>query len=258
MHHTHICCPSPKLKSVHLQSSRVTAQVPHRTLPMLMDILVVEDEKQIAQVIETTLTKQGFHVDVSHNGREGLEMAKTGKYEVLVLDIMLPEMDGITVLKQLRKSGSSLPVILLTARNTLEDRVEGLDRGADDYLTKPFFSEELVARVKALLRRQTQQGSSLVLTAGELTLNRSTREVFVGQNKLTLTSREYGLLELFMRTPGNVFTRAELLEKVWDLQFDPSTNIVEVYIRKLRSKLADAGVGDIIETVRGVGYQLNV
>jgi DNA-binding response OmpR family regulator len=220
-----------------------------------MDILVVEDEKQIAKVIETGLGNHGFHVDVCHGGAEGLEKASTGKYEVLVLDIMLPDMDGISVLKKLRQAGSSLPVILLTARNSLEDRVEGLDRGADDYLTKPFYVDELVARVKALLRRQTTSGS-LVLTAAGLTLNRSSREVFFGQKKLTLTSREYGLLELLMRTPGNVYTRSELLEKVWDLQFDPSTNIVEVYVRKLRSKLADAGVGDVIETVRGVGYRL--
>jgi DNA-binding response OmpR family regulator len=221
-----------------------------------MDILVVEDEKQIAKVIETGLTNNGFQVDVSHLGAEGLEMAASGKYEALVLDIMLPDMDGITVLRKLREQGSSLPVILLTARNELEDRVEGLERGADDYLTKPFYVDELVARVKALLRRQGQTGS-LVLTAVGLTLNRSSREVFHGNQKLVLTSREYGLLELLMRTPGHVYTRSELLEKVWDLQFDPTTNIVEVYVRKLRSKLADAGVGDVIETVRGVGYRLN-
>ena len=222
-----------------------------------MDILVIEDEKQIATVIETGLTKNGFLVDVCHSGVDGLELAKSGKYEVLVLDIMLPDMDGISVLRELRRDGSSLPVILLTARNSLEDRVEGLDRGADDYLTKPFYIDELVARVKALLRRQTQSGS-LVLTGAGLTLNRSSREVFFEQKKLTLTTREYGLLELLMRTPGHVYTRSELLDKVWDLQFDPSTNIIEVYVRKLRSKLADAGVGDIIETVRGVGYRLAV
>ena len=218
-------------------------------------ILVIEDEKKIARLISDALAEDGFSVDVSYEGTPGLAMAVANDYDLLILDIMLPDLSGLDILKRVRRGGSSLPVIMLTARHAIEDRVEGLDGGADDYVTKPFYIEELKARINAQLRRASER-SDVVVVHG-ISINRKTGEVFVGKEKLNLTGRERALLELLMRTPGNVYTRPEILEKVWELHFDPTTNLVEVYVRRLRTKLADAGAPDVIETVRGVGYRIS-
>ncbi len=220
-----------------------------------MKILVVEDETRIASYVKRGLTEQGFTVDVCQDGDEGLHMATTQSYDVLVLDIMLPGRDGVSVLQEVRRAQNNVPVILLTARDGLEDRVQGLNAGADDYLTKPFYVEELVARLHAVSRRVTG-GALSVLAASGVTLNRMSREATVGETKVTLTAREFNLLEFMMRSPGNVYTRTQILEKVWEYHFDPQTNIVDVYIQRLRSRLAEAGAKEVIETVRGVGYRI--
>lgn len=220
-------------------------------------ILVVEDETRIASYIRKGLTEQGFIVDCCEDGTDGLHMAMTTSFDVILLDIMLPGRDGLSILRELRNAGRTVPVILLTARDGIADRVQGLNDGADDYITKPFYVEELVARLHAVSRRSAGATSS-VLSAGGISLNRLSREVLVGAKKVTLTAREFSLLELLMRSPGTVYTRTQILEKVWEYHFDPQTNIIDVYIQRIRSRLADAGLTDIIETVRGVGYRIRV
>jgi two-component system OmpR family response regulator len=219
-----------------------------------MRVLVIEDEVRIAAFIKNGLQQAGFVVTVCTDGAEGLAMARTGLHDLLVLDIMLEGIDGITVLETLRKESNRVPVILLTALGAVEDRVRGLNAGADDYLTKPFYVEELAARLKALARRGA--GTIEPASIGSMTLNTVRREVLVGGRKLDLTAREYNLLEFLCRTPGNVYTRNQILECVWEYHFDPKTNIIDVYIQRLRSKLAEAGEPDLIETVRGVGYRI--
>ena len=220
-----------------------------------MKVLVVEDEKQIADFVKKGLAEQGFLVEHCAHGDEAMERMLTQAYDAVVLDIMLPGRDGLSILKQFRKKGHTTPVILLTARSELDERVEGLNTGADDYLTKPFYVEELVARLHAVTRRSSDEQMSL-LQAGDLTVNLITREVRVSGKPVRLTAREFSLLEYMVRNPGRVFTRTQMLEHVWGYDFDPNTNLVDVHIQRLRKKLSPDKETSLIETIRGVGYRV--
>ncbi|CAK0758866.1 Transcriptional activator protein CzcR [Gammaproteobacteria bacterium] len=225
-----------------------------------MKILLIEDERKIADFVCTGFKEQGFLFDHCNNGIDGFNHAIHGDHDVIVLDIMLPGRDGLSILKGLRKEGNTTPVLLLTARNEIDDRVEGLNLGADDYLAKPFFVEELIARLHALLRRVSGERQN-VLAVGSLRLDRITREVTWCDKTVDLTGREFNLIEYLMRSPGRVFTRTQILEHVWGYDFDPSTNVVDVCIQRIRKKIASIGVnsaGDSpIESVRGVGYRFH-
>jgi two-component system OmpR family response regulator len=220
-----------------------------------MKVLVVEDEKKIASFVRKGLEAQGFVVDVSHHGDEGFTLATTRPYDAVVLDIMLPGKDGLSILRNLRDRKSPLPVILLTARSELNERLEGLNLGADDYLTKPFHIEELIARLHAVTRRATGTSQS-ILTVADLTLNLLTREVRRGGRRIELTTREFSLLEHLMRSPGRVLTRVEICERVWEYNFDPGTNLVDVYVQRIRKKVDEDFPVKLIETIRGVGYRI--
>lgn len=220
-----------------------------------MNILLVEDEQKIVDFVCSGFREQGFTVEHSADGHDGYAKASSRDYDVIVLDIMLPGRDGLSILKALRKAGNSTPVLLLTARNELDDRLEGLNLGADDYLAKPFFVEELIARLHALQRRVCGERLN-ILAVGDLRLDRISREVFWQGQGVNLTGREFNLIEYLMRSPGRVFTRTQILEHVWGYDFDPSTNVVDVCIQRIRKKLGtvDPG-GSPIESVRGVGYR---
>lgn len=220
-----------------------------------MRLLVVEDERKIAGFIRQGLEEQGFSVEVSGNGDEAYLLATTRTYDAIVLDIMLPGRDGLSILRSLRERKNTVPVVLLTARSELNERVDGLHLGADDYLTKPFYLEELVARIQAVTRR-AHEGTLSLLQVGDLTLNLITRQVRRAARDIELTAREFSLLERLMRMPGRVFTRTQLLEHVWGYDFDPETNLVDVNIRRLRKKTDDEAGSPLIETVRGVGYRI--
>lgn len=220
-----------------------------------MKVLIVEDEKKIASLIRKDLEARGFIVEVAHHGDEGYDLATTRPYDVLVLDIMLPGRDGLSILRNLRERGMDVPVLLLTARSELNERLEGLNLGADDYLTKPFYVEELGARVQALGRRASGHARSL-LEVEDLSLNLLTREVVRGGRQIELTNREFVLLERLMRSPGRVFTRSQILEQVWDSDFDPGSNLVDVYVQRLRKKVDGESAERLIETIRGVGYRV--
>ena len=220
-----------------------------------MRILVVEDEKRLAEVIKKGLVEEGYSVDVAYDGAEGQYMAENASYDLVILDIMLPKKDGITICQELRIRGINTPILMLTAKDSVEDRVKGLDSGADDYLVKPFAFSELVARVRALLRREALSKASK-LQVGDLVMDTLTREVWRGDKKIELTTKEYALLEYFMRHPNMVVTRTMLMEKVWDYDFEGLSNVIDVYIRRLRLKLDEEGEESIIETVRGAGYRL--
>jgi DNA-binding response OmpR family regulator len=220
-----------------------------------MKVLVIEDEKKISSLIRKGLEEQGFVVDATGNGDEGYLLATTRPYDVLVLDIMLPGRDGLSILRNLREKKLGLPVILLTARSELNERLEGLNLGADDYLTKPFFIEELVARIHAVTRRVSGAVQS-ILSVADLTMNLLTREVRRGATRIEMTPREFTLLEHLMRSPGRVLTRVQICEQVWDYHFDPGTNLVDVYVQRLRKKVDGASPVKLIETIRGVGYRI--
>jgi DNA-binding response OmpR family regulator len=219
-----------------------------------MKILVVEDDHKIASFVLKGLKEQGYVVDICHNGDEGYDLAVSESYDVVLLDIMLPGRDGLSILRGLREQKNTVPVILLTARSGLDERVEGLNLGADDYLAKPFFMEELIARIIAVSRRASGEQLS-VIHHGALTLNLITREVRRGDDSIELTSREFNMLELLIRSPGRVYSRTQLLENVWGYDFDPQTNVVDVYIRRVRAKIDSPGSTSLIESVRGVGYR---
>jgi DNA-binding response OmpR family regulator len=218
-----------------------------------MKVLLVEDEAKIAGFVRKGLEEQGFSVTHSDNGEDAFELAAKGSFDVILLDIMLPGRDGLSVLRELRERRNTVPVILLTARSEINQRVEGLELGADDYITKPFFMDELIARVKAVVRRTSGETLS-VLHSGPLMLNLITRNARLGDEEIIFAPREFSLLEHLMRSPGNVFTRDQLLEQVWGYGFDPQTNLVEVCIRRIREKI-ERGGEPFIETVRGVGYR---
>jgi DNA-binding response OmpR family regulator len=220
-----------------------------------MKILVVEDEKKIASFLRMGLEGAGFEVELSRNGDDGYLLATTRPYDALVLDIMLPGRDGLSILKNLRLKGNPVPVILLSARAEPHERVEGLNLGADDYLVKPFYIEELVARLHVVTRRGSGTGTS-TLAVGDLTIDLLTRQVSRAGRDIELTSREFHLLEHLARNPGRVLTRAQICERVWDYDFDPGTNLVDVYIQRLRRKLETQGSEPLIETIRGVGYRI--
>ena len=222
-----------------------------------MKVLVVEDEKKIASFVRKGLEAQGFVVEVSLNGDDGFAMATSRPYDAAILDIMLPGRDGLSILRNLRDRKISLPVILLTARSELNERLEGLNLGADDYLTKPFHIEELIARLHAVTRRAAGVSQS-ILAVADLKMNLLTRKVTRGEANIELTAREFSLLEHLMRSPGRVLTRVEICERVWDYNFDPDTNLVEVYIQRLRKKVDGAAARKLIETIRGVGYCIKV
>jgi two-component system, OmpR family, response regulator len=218
-------------------------------------VLVIEDERKIASFVRKGLEAQGILVEVSHHGDEGYELAITRPYDVVVLDIMLPGRDGLSILRNLRERRMSVPVILLTARGELNERLEGLNLGADDYLSKPFYIEELIARIRAVARRATGTPQN-ILEVEDLTVNLLTREVTRGEQKIELTTREFALLEQLMRSPGRVFTRVQICEQVWDYHFDPGSNLVDVYVQRLRKKIDGDTPVKLIETVRGVGYRM--
>jgi len=220
-----------------------------------MRILVVEDERKIASFMRLGLTEQGFDVELCANGDEAYDMIQSRSYDAIVLDIMLPGRDGLSIVRSLREKGNVTPVILVTARSGLNERVEGLNVGADDYLTKPFYIEELVARLHAVTRRSKESLSS-ILSVGDLKMDLLRHQVTRGKEEIELTAREFSLLELFMRSPGRVYTRTQLLEHVWGYDFDPETNLVDVNIRRLRKKIEDDPEYPLIETARGVGYRL--
>lgn len=219
-----------------------------------MRILVVEDEEKVARFVKRGLEQEGYAVDVAADGVEGEYMAEVHDYDVIVLDLMLPKKNGIEVLQSLRSRSLSTPVLLLTARDSVEDRVKGLDAGADDYLTKPFAFEELIARIRVLMRRGNQ--SSGVLTFSDLSLDMATRKAKRGDTEVELTLKEYALLEYLLRNPDRVLSRAVISEHVWDQSFDTDTNVVDVYINHLRNKIDTDPSAKLIHTVRGVGYVL--
>ncbi|BAU43562.1 Response regulator MprA [Leptolyngbya sp. O-77] len=218
-------------------------------------ILLVEDEEKLARFIQLELGCEGYQVNVAHDGLSGLTLARETPPDLAILDWMLPGMTGVELCRRLRSTGSKIPVILLTAKDEIGDRVTGLDAGADDYVVKPFSIEELLARVRAHLRR-TQEPDPDALEFADLTLNRRTREVFRNGRLIELTAKEFDLLEHLMRRPKQVITRDRILEEVWGYDFMGDSNIIEVYIRYLRLKLEDQGDKRLIQTVRGVGYVL--
>jgi len=220
-----------------------------------MRLLVVEDEKKVSGFIRKGLEEEGYAVDVAFDGKTGLQMALDRVHDLIVLDINLPGMDGLSVLRELRTGRVSTPVLLLTVRANIEDKVLGLDAGADDYLTKPFAFKELVARIRALLRRQTE-AKLPVLRFADLTLDPARRIVLRGAKKIDLTAKEYALLDYFLRNPGRVLTRTMIADHVWDYNFDSMTNIIDVYVNYLRRKIDSDREHKLIHTVRGVGYVL--
>lgn len=216
-------------------------------------ILIAEDEHRIASFLEKGLSASGFTTTVVADGISAASAARDDDFDLLILDLGLPGQDGLEALATIRRRGDRLPVIVLTARDAVPDRVAGLDRGADDYVTKPFSFEELLARIRVRLRDVGSEETTL-LRAGDLVLDVRTRRASVGERAVELTAREYGLLEVFLRHPDQVLSREQLLSHVWGYDFDPGSNVVEVYVRYLRRKLGDA----VIETVRGMGYRLSV
>lgn len=219
-----------------------------------MRVLVVEDQRKIADFVRKGLEEHGFAVEVCQDGNTGYALASEEPFDALVLDIMLPGRDGLSIVRGLRDKGNAVPIILLTARSELNERVEGFQHGADDYLTKPFYVEELIARLQALVRRSSGQGAS-VLTAADLKVNLLSREVERGGQSIALTSKEFALLEYLMRTPGRVYSRTQIYTHVWGYHFDPGTNLVDVCIRRLRQKIDRDFEPKLIETLRGVGYK---
>ena len=218
-----------------------------------MRVLVVEDEKKTAAFVRKALQAEGFAVDVCANGADALAAAKTTPFDGIVLDIMLPGRDGLSVLRQLREGGNKTPVLLLSARGAVNERVEGLNAGADDYLPKPFVIAELVARVRALGRR-VGENKSTVLRVGDLALDTVSHRAQRGGKTFELTAREFRLLEFLMRSAGRICGRMSIIEKVWDYDFDPGTNLVDVYVKRLREKIDGGFEPKLLQTVRGIGY----
>lgn len=222
-----------------------------------MRVLIVEDERKISAYVKRGLEEQGYAVDTAFTGREALEWAETVTFDVIVLDILLPELDGIAVCREWRKRGVRVPVLMLTARDSIDDRVAGLDAGADDYLVKPFALKELLARLRALSRRASDAPKSPVLEIADLTLDTLTHRVKRGNQPIELTAKEYAVLECLMREPERVLTRTLIAEHVWNYDVFNQSNVVDVYIRNLRRKIDDGFEVKLIHTIRGAGYRLS-
>ncbi len=223
-----------------------------------MRVLVVEDERKISTYLKRGLEEQGYAVDTAFTGREALDWAEAAPYGMIILDILLPEMDGLTVCRELRKRDNRTPILMLTARDAVDDRVNGLDAGADDYLVKPFALKELLARLRAMGRRNADSPKSPVLEIADLTLDTLTRRVKRGGKIIGLTSKEYAVLECLLREPDRVLTRTQIAEHVWNYDVYNQSNVVDVYIKNLRRKIDEGFEVKLIHTVRGAGYRLSV
>jgi two-component system OmpR family response regulator len=217
----------------------------------LMHVLIVEDERKLAELIARGLREEGHAVDVIGNGEEAATLGRLAGFDAIVLDVMLPDLDGFAVCRSLRAKGVWTPVLMLTARDAIEDRVAGLDAGADDYLSKPFSFNELLARLRALVRRAPVERPTVLVT-GDLRLDPAAHRAYRGEDELDLSAKEFALLELFMRNPGVVLSRDQLLDGAWDMSFERRSNVIDVYVRYLRGKIGN----EVIETVRGIGYRL--
>lgn len=220
-----------------------------------MRLLIVEDESKTAALLSAALTNEGFEVQGVTDGQAGLEKGLEGGFDALLVDIMLPKLDGLSLVKHLRAKGDTTPVIILSARGEVDQRVEGLDAGADDYLPKPFAMSELLARLRSLLRRNSLQKPA-VLTVADLTFDQTLREVRRGGRRIELSTRESLLLECLLRAEGGVVSRRDIISAVWEYDFDPGTNLVEVYVRRLRDKIDRDFTPALIQTVRGLGYAI--
>ena len=223
-----------------------------------MRVLIVEDDQQIASFITKGLKQAGFAVDHVSDGEEGLQMAELNPYDIMVIDIMLPGLDGFSVIEKLRSKGNTIPILVLSARGSLDDKLKGFQSGSDDYLTKPFSFSELQARVQALLRRTTRGQIKNVLEIGDLKMDLLSRKVSRGDREIELQPREFTLLEYLMRNAGNVVSKTMILEHVWDYHFDPQTNVVDVLVHRLRTKIDKDFKVKLLHTIRGVGYVLKV
>ena len=223
-----------------------------------MRLLIIEDDTEIAEFLMKGLRAAGFAVDHVVDGEEGRSMAEQIDYDALIVDIMLPKLDGLTLIETIRKKGIQSPVLILSARHSVDDKIKGLQIGGDDYITKPFAFSELLARVQALIRRSSGGGTTTELRVGDLSLNLLSREVKRGDKSFELRPREFALLEYLMRNVGNVVSKTMILEHVWDYHFDPQTNVVDVLVHRLRSKIDHDFKEKMIHTVRGVGYALKL
>ncbi len=221
-----------------------------------MRILLIEDDVKISSFIEKGLREAGFSVDVCHDGRSGLDRALTVSYDVAVIDLMLPRLDGLTVIESMRTEGANTPVLILSAKQSVDDRIQGLQRGGDDYMIKPFSFSELLARVKALIRRDQKSAQPTTLRTGELEMDLLKHEVYRQGERIDLPAKEYSLLEYMMRNAGIVLSKTTILERVYDYSFDPQTNVVDVLVCRLRNKVDKDYTEKLIHTVRGVGYVL--
>ena len=223
-----------------------------------MRILVVEDDHKIASFLTKGLREAGFSVDICHDGLEGLSLALSEPYEAAVVDIMLPQLDGLSLIEQIRARGIETPVLILSARQSVDDRIEGLQRGGDDYMIKPFSFNELLARIQALLRRGQKSSEPATLTFDELQLDPLKREVKRQGKTIELPAKEYALLELLMRNPGRVLAKTSILERIYEYNFDPQTNVVDVLVCRLRNRIDKEYRKKLIHTVRGMGYVLRI
>lgn len=220
-----------------------------------MRVLLVEDEKKMASFIERGLKEEGYAVDVAFDGEQGWDYVAANEYDAVVLDLMLPKISGLDLCSKIRQGGNQTPILMLTARDSVEDKIKGLDQGADDYLTKPFAFDELLARLRALLRRPKDLQEKSQLKAANLTMDLLTHRVMIGKEEVPLSQKEFALLEFLLRHKGEVVSRTQIAEHVWDLHFDPMSNTIDVYINFLRKKIDNNRASSFIETVRGAGYR---
>ena len=221
-----------------------------------MRILIVEDDQETARFVLKGLRQEGFSVDHAEDGEEGLSRVLTETYDVAVVDIMLPKRDGLSLIDEMRRSGNETPVLVLSARNSVDDRVRGLQAGGDDYLTKPFAFSELVARIQALIRRSSRADEQMMLSVGDLRMDLVRRKVFRGDREIELQPKEFALLEYLLRNAGRVVSKTMIMEHVWDYNFDPQTTVVETRVCRLRDKVDRPFTQNLIHTIRGVGYVL--
>jgi two-component system OmpR family response regulator len=218
-------------------------------------VLLMEDDRRLAASVQRALAESGLAVDTVHDGTDGIAAIETTPYDVVVMDVMMPGLDGYEVSRQLRRQKVSTPILMLTARDAVDDRVRGLESGADDYMVKPFAMRELIARIRALARRHLPDRSA-VLTAGPITLDSAAHTVTVGEREVELTAKEFAILDFFLHNPRRLLSRTQIIEHVWDYDFEGGHNLIEVYMGRLRRKLIGAGAGDPFVTVRGSGYRL--